>query len=52
MTCPGGSNKNADCSLAPHIMSNSWSGGQGATWYNDVIEAWRAAGKRLKNSRR
>lgn len=33
-----------DCSKAPHLVSNSWSGGQGLDWYNDVIAAWRAAG--------
>ncbi|XP_021943031.1 bacillopeptidase F [Folsomia candida] len=28
----------------PNIVSNSWGGGQGRTWYNTQISAWRAAG--------
>ncbi|XP_035713853.1 bacillopeptidase F [Folsomia candida] len=28
----------------PHIVSNSWGGGSGETWYNAAISAWRAAG--------
>lgn len=27
----------------PTVVSNSWGGGQGSTWFNDVINAWRAA---------
>ncbi|ODM92449.1 Serine protease AprX [Orchesella cincta] len=34
---------NADCDQAPNLVSNSWGGGQGATFYNAVINAWRAA---------
>ncbi|GAB9473500.1 hypothetical protein Gpo141_00010650 [Globisporangium polare] len=44
MTCPttpSGASK--DCSKAPHVVSNSWGGGQGDTFYNAVINAWRAA---------
>lgn len=33
-----------DCSRAPNLVSNSWGGGRGNTWYNEVIEAWHAAG--------
>lgn len=33
-----------DCSKAPHIVNNSWGGGQGLTTFVDVIAAWRAAG--------
>ncbi|CAL8073424.1 unnamed protein product [Orchesella dallaii] len=32
-----------DCSKAPHLISNSWSAGQGQTWFNEVIDAWHAA---------
>ncbi|CAL8075396.1 unnamed protein product [Orchesella dallaii] len=35
---------NPDCSKAPHVVSNSWGGGRGATWFNGVIDAWVAAG--------
>lgn len=30
--------------LAPHVVNNSWGGGQGATWYQEIIDAWVAAG--------
>ena len=33
-----------DCSKAPHVVSNSWGGGRGNTFYNDVIVAYHAAG--------
>ncbi len=29
--------------LAPHIVNNSWSGGR-TTFYQDIVEAWNAAG--------
>ncbi|ODM87446.1 Bacillopeptidase F [Orchesella cincta] len=32
-----------DCSKAPNVVSNSWGGGRGNTWYNEVIEGWHAA---------
>ncbi|CAL8075370.1 unnamed protein product [Orchesella dallaii] len=35
---------NPDCSKAPHVVSNSWGGGRGTTWFNPVIDAWVAAG--------
>jgi subtilisin family serine protease len=35
---------NPDCSRAPHLVSNSWGGGRGNTWYQDVIRGWQAAG--------
>jgi subtilisin family serine protease len=41
-TRPDGSDE--DCSKAPHVVSNSWGGGQGNPWFNDFIEAWHAAG--------
>jgi len=41
-TLPDGSAE--DCNQAPHIVSNSWGGGQGDTFYNGVIEAWQGAG--------
>jgi subtilisin family serine protease len=28
----------------PHVVSNSWGGGSGATWYNAQVSAWRNAG--------
>lgn len=28
----------------PNVVINSWGGGQGLTFYNGVIRAWRAAG--------
>lgn len=30
--------------LAPHIVNNSWGGPGGDTWYQQVVDAWRAAG--------
>ncbi|CAG7718557.1 unnamed protein product [Allacma fusca] len=30
-----------DCGKAPHIVSNSWGGGQGDSWYDNNIAAWR-----------
>ncbi|ODM88160.1 Bacillopeptidase F [Orchesella cincta] len=33
-----------DCSKAPNLVSNSWGGGRGNTWFNGVIEGWHAAG--------
>ena len=44
-TCPTRADgTQPDCSKAPHLVSNSWGGGRGNTWYNDVIEAWHTAG--------
>jgi len=44
MTCPttynGGS---PNCALAPHVVSNSWGGGNRDTFYNQVLNAWSAA---------
>ncbi len=37
-----GANPNPD--MRPDVVSNSWGGGQGQWWYNQVIYAWRAAG--------
>ena len=45
MQCPtltDGSRR--DCSKAPMIVSNSWGGGQGGTFFNGIINAWRAGG--------
>jgi len=36
--------RNPDCSKAPRVVSNSWGGAGGQTWYNDVIKAWNEAG--------
>jgi subtilisin family serine protease len=33
-----------DCTKAPHVVNNSWGGGQANPWYNDFIDAWHAAG--------
>lgn len=45
MICPTDpQGRNADCSKAPHIVSNSWGGAGGQTWFNDVIKAWNTAG--------
>ncbi|XP_037048414.1 bacillopeptidase F-like [Bradysia coprophila] len=45
MACPtntaGGA---AQCARAPHLVSNSWGGGGGQTWYNPILTAWRNAG--------
>jgi len=32
---------NADCTKAPDVSSNSWGGGQGDSWYDSIIAAWR-----------
>ena len=29
---------------APHVVNNSWGGGPGDTFYQDIVNAWRAAG--------
>lgn len=43
--CPTDTNgKNKNCSLAPHISSNSWGGGAGENWYRSTVNSWRAAG--------
>jgi hypothetical protein len=36
--------QNPDASLAPHIINNSWGGGPGDIFYQDIVNAWRAAG--------
>ena len=36
--------ENPDPSLAPHIVSNSWGGGPGDIFYQDIVNNWRAAG--------
>ncbi|XP_037034379.1 bacillopeptidase F-like [Bradysia coprophila] len=45
MACPtntaGGA---AQCARAPRIVSNSWGGAGGQTWFNPVLTAWRNAG--------
>lgn len=33
-----------DCSKAPHVVNNSWSGGSGDTWYWSYVRSWLAAG--------
>ena len=41
-TKPDGSGQ--DCSKAPHVINNSWGGGQNDMWFLRSVEAWRAAG--------
>lgn len=41
-TKPDGSH--ADCSKAPHLVSNSWGGSQGNPWFAGVVRAWQAIG--------
>jgi len=36
--------RDPDCTKAPHVINNSWGGGQGDDWYRGIIETWRAAG--------
>jgi subtilisin family serine protease len=36
--------QNADPSMAPHVVNNSWGGGRGDTWYQNTINAWINAG--------
>uniref|UniRef100_K3XAI4 subtilisin n=1 Tax=Globisporangium ultimum (strain ATCC 200006 / CBS 805.95 / DAOM BR144) TaxID=431595 RepID=K3XAI4_GLOUD len=45
ITCPTtytGASK--DCTKAPDVVSNSWGGGQGDTFYASAVNAWVAAG--------
>jgi len=35
---------NTGCSGAPDLVSNSWGGGRGNTFYDDVVRAWHAGG--------
>lgn len=43
--CPTDTNGyNKDCSKAPHVVSNSWGGGRGLTYFQSAIDAWVAAG--------
>ncbi|MFD6886735.1 S8 family serine peptidase [Streptomyces sp. NPDC059957] len=30
--------------LAPHVVNNSWGGPGGDTWYQEIVDTWRAAG--------
>jgi len=36
--------QNPDPSKRPHIVSNSWGGGSGDAWYQEMVQAWVAAG--------
>ncbi|ODN06620.1 Bacillopeptidase F [Orchesella cincta] len=36
--------RNSDCTKAPHIVTNSWGGGQNEDFYDDVISAWNTVG--------
>lgn len=45
LACPTRADgRNPDCTKAPHVINNSWGGGQGDTWYQGVITSWLAAG--------
>eukprot|EP00002_Diphylleia_rotans_P006028 TRINITY_DN152_c0_g1_i8.p1 TRINITY_DN152_c0_g1~~TRINITY_DN152_c0_g1_i8.p1 ORF type:complete len:464 (+),score=81.15 TRINITY_DN152_c0_g1_i8:57-1448(+) len=39
VACPN----SPSCTEKPHVVNNSWGGGQGDTWYLSYINAWRAA---------
>ncbi|MFD3539054.1 S8 family serine peptidase [Streptomyces sp. NPDC058662] len=41
-TDANGQNPRAD--LAPHVVNNSWGGSGGDTWYQEIVNTWRAAG--------
>jgi len=41
-TLPDGSEP--DCTKAPHIVSNSWGGNGGQTFYDEIIQTWNTAG--------
>ena len=38
------SGENSQPDLRPQVVSNSWGGGVGNTWYQWVVQAWRASG--------
>ncbi|MEV7725173.1 S8 family serine peptidase [Streptomyces sp. NPDC087917] len=38
------SGQNPRPDLAPHVVNNSWGGSGGDTWYQQVVDTWRAAG--------
>jgi len=45
MACPHDyQGNNPDCTQAPDVSSNSWGGGGGQAWFDDVIAAWHVAG--------
>jgi subtilisin family serine protease len=45
MLCPVDyEGNNADCSKAPHVVSNSWGMEFGSTLFNPVLQAWDSAG--------
>lgn len=35
---------NPDPARRPHVVNNSWGGGGGDTWYQEIVRAWVAAG--------
>lgn len=44
MLCPTDANgNNCDPAKAPHIVSNSWGGGQDPTYFQSSLDAWHAA---------
>jgi len=45
MACPTDPHgENADCTKAPRIVSNSWGGGGGQDFYDDVVRVWNEVG--------
>jgi len=39
-----GDNSDANPDMRPHVVNNSWGGGNGDYWFTGAIDAWRAAG--------
>jgi len=45
MLCPHTYNgQQPNCALAPHVVSNSWGGGAGDAWFDNVARSWKSAG--------
>jgi subtilisin family serine protease len=45
MTCPTDpQGNNRKCDKAPHVINNSWGGGQGETFFLQAVNAWIRAG--------
>lgn len=46
LTCPTKPDgiSDPDCSKAPDVVSNSWGGGQGQTWFYSTVSVWHSAG--------
>lgn len=44
IACPDESNCQNPSAPRPHVVNNSWGGGQGDPWFDDVIDNWIEAG--------